>query len=77
MAEIFDSIRFTRRPKFLVWLVLGFALLVFLFVLSPFGTIAAGERGIHMRFNALTGKVFGEGLYFRVPSDRVRSRCST
>jgi prohibitin 2 len=67
MAEIFDSIRFTRRPKFLVWLVLGFALLVFLFVLSPFGTIAAGERGIHLRFNALTGKVFGEGLYFRVP----------
>jgi prohibitin 2 len=67
MAEIFDSVRFARRPKFLVWLVLGIALLVFLFILSPFGTIAAGERGIHLRFTALTGKVFGEGLYFRIP----------
>ena len=37
------------------------------FFLSPFGTIAAGERGVHLRFTAVTGKVFGEGLYFRVP----------
>jgi regulator of protease activity HflC (stomatin/prohibitin superfamily) len=34
---------------------------------SPFGTIAAGERGVHLRFTAVTGKVFGEGLYFRIP----------
>jgi regulator of protease activity HflC (stomatin/prohibitin superfamily) len=47
--------------------LIGIALLVVLFILSPFGTIAAGERGIHLRFNALTGKVFGEGLYFKVP----------
>ena len=37
------------------------------FFLSPFGTIAAGERGVHLRFTAVTGKVFGEGLYFRFP----------
>jgi prohibitin 2 len=42
------------------------ALLV-LFWLSPLGTIAAGERGVHLRFTAVTGKVFGEGLYFLVP----------
>ena len=40
---------------------------ILLFVLSPFGTIAAGERGVHLRFTAPTGKVFGEGLYFRIP----------
>jgi len=39
----------------------------FFFFLSPFGTIAAGERGVHLRFTAVTGKVFGEGLYFRFP----------
>ncbi len=42
-------------------------LLVLLFWLSPFGTIGAGERGIHLRFRAPTGKVFGEGLYFLIP----------
>lgn len=48
--------------------VVGAIVLLFLlFVLSPFGTIGAGERGVHLRFTAPTGKVFGEGLYFRVP----------
>jgi regulator of protease activity HflC (stomatin/prohibitin superfamily) len=41
--------------------------LIVLFWLSPLGTIAAGERGVHLRFTAVTGKAFGEGLYFRVP----------
>jgi prohibitin 2 len=41
--------------------------LLVLFWLSPLGTIAAGERGVHLRFTAVTGKVFGEGLYFRIP----------
>jgi len=42
-------------------------LVLLLFWLSPFGTIAAGERGVHLRFTAPTGKIFGEGLYFLVP----------
>ena len=41
--------------------------LLILYWLSPFGTVAAGERGVHLRFTAVTGKVFGEGLYFRIP----------
>jgi prohibitin 2 len=41
--------------------------LLLLFFLNPFGTIAAGERGVHLRFTAVSGKVFGEGLYFRIP----------
>lgn len=41
-----------------------------LFILTvswPLGTIGAGERGVLLRWSAVTGKVFGEGLYFRVP----------
>jgi regulator of protease activity HflC (stomatin/prohibitin superfamily) len=67
MPEIFDSVSFRRRSKLFVWLAIGVGLVLFLIVLSPFGTIAAGERGIHLRFSAVTGKVFGEGLYFRFP----------
>jgi len=67
MPEIFDSISFRRQRKPLIWLAAVLGLLLLLFVFSPFGTIAAGERGIHLRFTALTGKVFGEGLYFRIP----------
>lgn len=48
------------------------AMLILLVVLWPFGTIQAGERGILLRWGAVTGKVLGEGLYFRIPiSDRI------
>lgn len=53
-------------------LVLGFIGLVVLIIVWPFGTINAGERGLLLRWGAVTGKVLGEGLYFRVPiMDRV------
>jgi len=48
-----------------VGIVVG--LLLFILILNPFGTIGAGERGILLRFNAVTGKILGEGLYFRIP----------
>ena len=31
------------------------------------GTVGAGERGVLLRFGAVTGTVKGEGLYFKVP----------
>ncbi|MDD5197838.1 MAG: prohibitin family protein [Candidatus Gracilibacteria bacterium] len=34
---------------------------------SSFGTIGAGQRGILLRFGAVTGTVFNEGLYFKIP----------
>jgi regulator of protease activity HflC (stomatin/prohibitin superfamily) len=49
---------------------LGALLIVLLILLvlgSSFGTVGAGERGIKLRFNALTGTVLGEGLYFVIP----------
>ena len=42
-------------------------LLVVFLMFNPFGTVGAGERGILLRFNAVTGKIYNEGLYFRWP----------
>jgi len=39
---------------------------------SGFGTVDAGERGVRLRFSAVTGDILGEGLYFQIPFvDRV------
>ena len=40
---------------------------VVMLVNFPLGTIGAGERGVQLRFGAVTGKIFDEGLYFRIP----------
>ena len=48
-----------------IGIVVGLLLLIL--IMNPFGTIGAGERGILLRFNAVTGKILGEGLYFRIP----------
>jgi regulator of protease activity HflC (stomatin/prohibitin superfamily) len=44
-----------------------FVLLFAFLIMNPLGTIGAGERGILLRFSAVTGKILGEGLYFRIP----------
>ena len=65
-----DSFNFMRHGparKNVIRIALAIMALILLFFLSPFGTIAAGERGVHLRFTAVTGKLFGEGLYFRIP----------
>jgi regulator of protease activity HflC (stomatin/prohibitin superfamily) len=70
MAGKFDTISYTPRgvaPKTIIGVALVIILLLMIYWLSPFGTIPAGERGIHLRFSAVTGKVFGEGLYFVIP----------
>ena len=69
-GDDFETLNFTRHgPSKTTVIRIGIAVLalLLLFWLSPFGTIAAGERGVHLRFTAVTGKVFGEGLYFRIP----------
>jgi prohibitin 2 len=52
------------------WAVAGFLLLLFGF--GSCGTVSYGERGILLRFGAVTGNVKNEGLYFKLPFiDRV------
>ncbi len=46
-------------------IIIVLAVLVVLF--STFGTIGAGERGILLQFGAVQDKVFGEGLYVKIP----------
>jgi regulator of protease activity HflC (stomatin/prohibitin superfamily) len=50
-------------------LIAGIIILLLLMFLigSPIGTVGAGERGVQLRFDAVTGNVLGEGLYFRWP----------
>jgi len=69
MPEIFDSVNFNRSSgrKFVIRVVIVIVALLFLTILWPFGTIQAGERGVHLRFTAVTGKVFNEGLFIRLP----------
>lgn len=61
--------------KLSIGLIVGIVVaLAFLMIAWPFGTISAGERGILLRWGAVTGKVLSEGLYVRVPiMDRVVS----
>lgn len=69
-TDDFETINFTQHApstKTVIRIAAVVLSLILLFWFSPFGTIAAGERGVHLRFTAVTGKVVGEGLYFRIP----------
>lgn len=48
--------------KYTAWGVIALVLLC-----STIGTVGAGERGILLQFGAVQDKVFGEGLYFKIP----------
>jgi regulator of protease activity HflC (stomatin/prohibitin superfamily) len=51
--------------RIVCWVSLIAGISMFLF--NTFGTIKAGERGILLQFNAVTGRVFGEGLFVKIP----------
>lgn len=49
----------------------GVAVVLFI-VIWPFGIVEAGERGVLLRWGAVTNKIFDEGLYMRIPlADRI------
>ncbi len=41
------------------------AIIIILF--SSMGIVGAGQRGVMLRFGAVTGKIINEGLYFKIP----------
>ena len=47
--------------------ILGIVLAALLLLSKTVGTVGAGERGVLLRFSAVTDKVFEEGLYFKIP----------
>lgn len=49
-------------------IAMGAVVIVALIIVSgAFGTVGAGQRGVLLRFDAPTGKILDEGLYFKVP----------
>lgn len=52
---------FKKIVLFFVFIILAWG------VFSGFGIVPAGYRGVHLRFSAVTGKIFNEGLYFKIP----------
>ncbi|MFH1900142.1 MAG: prohibitin family protein [Patescibacteria group bacterium] len=54
-----------KSGKFGLYIIITVIALVVIF--GSVGTIGAGERGILLQFGAVKDKVFGEGLYFKIP----------
>lgn len=48
-------------------LLIVIILLALMFIFGAVGTVGAGERGILLQFGAVKDRVFGEGLYFKIP----------
>lgn len=53
--------------KFIGGAVLVLAILLVIWGILPFGTVGAGERGVVLKWGAVTGEVYDEGLYWRTP----------
>ena len=66
MDEFPERVRDTSQIKKVISRTI-IVLIVLLPLLSAFGTIGAGERGILLQFGAVQDKIFGEGLYIKVP----------
>jgi len=46
---------------------LGIVIAALVLLAGTVGTVGAGERGVLLRFGAVTGTIFEEGLYFKIP----------
>lgn len=62
--QLGNAAGYVSAVKYLLW---GVVALVAFVALNPLGTVGAGERGVLLRFSAVTGKIYNEGLYFRWP----------
>jgi len=60
-AQIVDA----KIKKIVTYTII--ALVVFMIIVGSFGTVGAGERGVLLQFGAVKDKVFGEGLYIKIP----------
>ncbi len=58
--------RMRRLIRGIVYLAI-LLLVIFIMSTSVVGTVGAGERGIRLRFSAVTGDVIESGLYFKIP----------
>ena len=54
-----------KLKKVIIQGTIAFILVILIF--GSFGTVGAGERGVLLQFGAVQDKIFGEGLYFKIP----------
>ncbi|MBU4031134.1 prohibitin family protein [Patescibacteria group bacterium] len=65
IVEINEKISKMDGKKIVSRIIIG--LFLFMLFFGAFGTIGAGERGVLLQFGAVKDKVFGEGLYIKIP----------
>ncbi|HPD60528.1 MAG TPA: prohibitin family protein [Thermodesulfobacteriota bacterium] len=56
-----------KGMKNIIYGIIAFVVIVIIIRQLPFGTVGAGERGVLLRWDAVTGKIYDEGLFFRIP----------
>jgi regulator of protease activity HflC (stomatin/prohibitin superfamily) len=56
-----------KGMKNIIYLIIAVFIIIVLARQLPFGTVGAGERGVQLWWNAVTGKIYKEGLFFRWP----------
>ena len=61
------SSRMTEVKVGKIFSKIAIGLVALIIVLGAFGTVGAGERGILLQFGAVQDKVFGEGLFVKIP----------
>lgn len=67
MANIIDPENIALLKKIKGFGLFAVIFLVGVFLFGAIGTVGAGERGILLQFGAVKDRVFGEGLYFKIP----------
>ena len=65
MRNLFSN----RNPeiKLVKWGAIVIALLVALFIFSPFVIIPNGQRGVRMTFGKVSNEPLNEGVHLRIP----------
>ena len=48
-------------------IIIGTMIALFILIMASVGIVGAGQRGVLLRFGAVTGVIKNEGLYFKIP----------
>jgi len=65
--EPIDIMNDLTKGNSLKFIIIGAVLVFLIFALNPFVKVPAGHRGVVENFGAVSDKILGEGLHFRVP----------
>jgi len=61
-----------KMPLYVKWIIVGVIAMFAVVLFNPIVLVSAGQRGVLLRWGAVTGTIFPEGLSFKTPiSDAV------